>query len=81
MGEMADYALDTIIDNMISDDEDFDPDEIGHIVFIRGVQCKYCGRWPYYWKQTKDGKWRLRTRTGKIHKCAKYREAKGGDAK
>lgn len=83
MGEIADYAIDTIIDNMIRDQDDYDPDEMEHIVFTNGVQCKFCGRWPYYWKQRDNGQWRLHTRSGKVHKCSKYMLAreKEGDAK
>ena len=61
MGEMADLY-----------DYGCDPDEIEHIVFSRTITCKYCGRDGYHWDQDENDKWRLYTRTGRLHSCSKW---------
>ena len=73
MGEMADMALDTIIDNMINPkSEEYDPDELTHVVFNRDIQCRYCKRRGFYWNQEANLKWRLYTRSGKLHRCKDF---------
>jgi hypothetical protein len=38
----------------------------------REVECQYCHRIGFEWQQI-EGKWRLVTPSGKIHKCKQYR--------
>ena len=53
MGEMADLDR----DRWFEDDED-----------VRLTMCAFCKRGPFEWMKA-DGKWRLYTITGKVHKC------------
>jgi hypothetical protein len=75
MGEMADLALEQVIDEMFIDQDDYepDPDECVHIVRSRTIKCKFCGRDGYYWGQDENGKWRLCTKTGRLHTCSKWK--------
>ena len=66
MGDMADYHLD--YSDKIYDEYDECDDE------PFGINCKYCKRGPYFWCQMlDDGRWRLVTKTGKVHVCKAYR--------
>lgn len=64
MGDMADYHLDMIGDY----DNDYD--------CLIERECGYCGKKRLNWVTTKEGKWRLSDRNGKIHTCDKYKTGK-----
>ncbi len=63
---------------------DLDPDSMGAYYADQGmlseiegdyprssfVVCRYCGR-VFEWEKI-DGKWRLVTPSGRVHKCGKY---------
>lgn len=66
MGDMADYLL------MSQDSWD---SELGDYLPPRdntNRRCSYCGQRHLQWAMTAKG-WRLRTRTGTIHSCSKYK--------
>ena len=72
MGEQADYLIDDMFDNYW-DNQEYDPDYLDHIVFIKQpIKCKFCGVANYHWAQDENNKWRLHTPTGKLHTCNKY---------
>ena len=62
MGDIADMMIE---DGLMFEDE-----------FERPVQCKYCKREEFYWRNLGTEEkpiWRLVTaKTGKIHSCKKY---------
>ena len=70
MGEMADYILDQMFDE---DDGWYEPDLEDEYAY-HNIRCKYCHKAGFYWIETNSG-WRLHTKTGKIHECAKHRTA------
>jgi len=56
MGEMADFYLDSVLDEELWESP---------------KQCYYCGRWGYHWVKTESG-WRLEDDKGQIHTCREY---------
>jgi hypothetical protein len=76
MGEMADFALEKLLDewtidfledeyfNDYGDDKAVYNDERTHKV------CKYCKTSNLHWEQH-DGKWRLYDQSGTLHTCKK----------
>lgn len=68
-GEMADYALSEVDDNL---------ERHPHESLPRRTKCAHCGAWPLEWRTTPSG-WRLVsvTRTSEtVHACDEYRAAK-----
>ena len=65
MGDIADQIIGDILDPLF--DEDYEEeDEYGS-----SIKCKFCGK-QYHWEKVR-GKWRLHTRTGRIHFCKGYK--------
>lgn len=78
MGDMADMALDEVIDNMDrAIDQQFDPgfeefeDPTNHrlsVVSVDGVVCRCCGEGGLTWQKV-NGKWLLHEKSGEFHNC------------
>lgn len=73
MGDMADDALDQVIDEMIGETL-YDPEDWSGLVVRRVPACRYCGA-KLRWRQMPDGKWRLHNAKGP-HTCKAYSRAK-----
>ena len=69
MGDMADWIIENGIDDCVYDLDLHDGFE------MRSKRCKYCGKDGFVWINQgtkKSPRWRLMTKTGKLHSCAKY---------
>ena len=80
MGEMADMAIESIMDawedGAYGDDDYRDHGGGGDPFFGRAprtdIECKYCHKRVFHWARISDGSWRLHTPSGKVHTCLPF---------